>query len=97
MHVWFIPLSGIDPNDEYADEHIDHYVQPGTLTAAHTASSYGLPVIIGEDGAAYGPGDIYDGGYAGESKATRNVDLEDAATRAGFVREANYGETETTY
>lgn len=97
MKVWFIPLSGIDPADEYAHEHIDHYVQPGTLTTDHAESSYGQPVIVGDDGTAYGPGDVYDGHWSGDPKAPRDRALETAAAAAGFVRESNSRETEETY
>lgn len=97
MKVWFIPLSGIDPTDEFAHEHIDHYVQPGTLTAGHPASSYGLPVIVGSDGTAYGPGDVYDGDYSGAGGTPRDHALEEAAARAGYDREPTWGETDDTY
>lgn len=97
MRVWFIPLTGIDPNDEHAYEHIDHYVVEGTLTTEHPMSSYGLPVIVDEAGVAYGPGDIYDGNWSGDCRAPRNLTLEQAASRAGYRRESNASETETTY
>lgn len=97
MKVWFIPLDGIDPDDELASEHIDHYVQPGTMTTDHPASSYGQPVIVGENGAAYGPGDIYDGDWSGDMGAPRDRAMEAAAEAAGFNREPNQGETEATY
>lgn len=97
MTVWFIPLSAIDPTDEDAREHIDRYSQPGTMTTDHAGSSYGQPVIVGEDGTAYGPGDCLDGGWAGAPGAPRDRDLEAAASMAGWRREPNHGETETTY
>ena len=31
----------------------------GYLTTEHSASSYGQPVFVGDDGTAYGPGDSY--------------------------------------
>jgi hypothetical protein len=30
----------------------------GVLTTEHAASSYGLPVVVGEDGQVYGPAEV---------------------------------------
>jgi hypothetical protein len=98
LAVWFIPLSGIDPNDDAAHEHYDWYCIEGTLTTDHAASSYGLPVIVGDDDAtAYGADEILDGAWSGVPGAPRDRAMEDAAARAGYVREPNYGETTTAY
>lgn len=93
MRVWFISAADAatapDPND------LSQYAQPGTLTTDHAASSYGQPVIVAEDGTAYGPGDVLD--YAGEPKAPRDKAIEAASEAAGFTRTRNYSETDTTY
>lgn len=97
MRVYFIPLDGIDYDDEHWGEHVDHYAVEGEMTTDHPASSYGSPVIAGEDGTPYGPGDIYDGDWSGIPGAARDTALEQAANAAGFSRQPNYGETGKTY
>ncbi len=93
MHVCFIPADTI-PADA---ESVEHYVQDGILTTDHPASCYGQPIIVGTDAVAYGPGDCYESGYAGVAGAPRDMTLEDAAERSGWVREPNHRETDTTY
>ncbi len=60
----------------------------GTLTTDHAASSYGLPVLVGDDGVARGPGDIEDAeiqiGRDGMTNAEYDAAVE-AARNAGFV------------
>jgi hypothetical protein len=58
----------------------------GTLTTEHPQSCYGQPVLVGDDGAVYGPADLPthavlspSGGYPAEMK---NLKL--AAVAAGF-------------
>lgn len=97
MKVSFIPISAIDPNDEYADEHIDHYVRFGELTTDHPSSSYGIPVVVAEDGTPHGPGDTYGGHWSGMVGAIRDHALEAAAAAGGWDRQPNQGETTSTY
>ena len=48
----------------------------GRLTTEHASSSYGQPVVVGDDGQSYGPGDIFllmllGGGDEAEAAALR--------------------------
>lgn len=93
MRVWYI--RNVDVAD-WGDP--SKYVRSGTLTTDHPTSSYEQPVIVDEeDGAVYGPGDIYEGGWAGDPGSLKNPDVEEVATFAGYHRERNSGETDTTY
>lgn len=49
------------PGDPWNPAKILDNCRLGRLTTEHAASSYGLPVVVGEDGSAYGTGDVEDG------------------------------------
>jgi len=103
MKVWFIPNSKIDwerLNDQDVDgfgSEVADYVIPGMLTTDHPASSYGLPVLVDEDGNAYGAAEVYEGSWSGEPGEPRDTFLEARAAAAGYHLETNYGHTATTY
>jgi hypothetical protein len=48
----------------------------GIMTTEHAASSYGMPVLVTDDGTAYGPGDM----------VGRRLHLGDSADDAGLAR-----------
>lgn len=55
--------------------------QPGRMTTEHSASSYGLPVmVLDEDGDVLGPGD----GIMGVRLHDADPDAKAAARRAGY-------------
>ncbi len=58
----------------------------GTLTTGHAASSYGMPVVVGEDGRVYGPADLPAGDCEIQPDGTshQHADLIEAAVAAGF-------------
>lgn len=100
MDVYYIPLDAIDTDDPNWSEHVDHYVQTGTMTTDHAASSYGGPVIVGHgerSGVAYGPGDVFEANYSGMLGTPRNHAIEDAASAAGWRLEPHYSHNEQTY
>ena len=47
----------------------------GTLSTTHAASSYGLPVLVLQDGTALGPGDVALQGYRVMTATQREQDL----------------------
>ena len=49
------------------------------VTTDHSASSYGIPVLVDADGIAYGPGDVQDGTVAAFRKTA------ESCRKAGFA------------
>ena len=86
------------PTDHWYPDRILDNARLGKLTTNHAASSYGLPVVVGDDGTAYGPADIEDGAidltrYAGEDADGHEINmpaaeyaaLKAAASAAGYT------------
>ena len=51
------------------------------LTTSHSASSYGTPVLIDEDGQAYGPGDMLPSGESAADYVRRKMPGDPGAER----------------
>lgn len=52
-----------------------------TLTTAHPASAYNLPVLVNDQGRAYGPGDVLPDGLSAADWAVDNLPDDEARRR----------------
>lgn len=84
MRVYFYdrPIS----SDLFADAAGREKQIHGTLTTDHAASSYGLPVVVADNGTVYGPAESH--GLADlQGAAHLHTGLVDAARSAGYAIE----------